>query len=113
MLRKPISMFLVLAIATFFNACFANPLNNTPKCSDLAVINTLTEILNTDNKKVTVDIDTVKKKLDLGEHRGMRSCYASVDYFNNFNGMTEVTQISYTVAMDETRKKHIVTIVEQ
>lgn len=113
MLIKTISIPLLLATATFFSACLSDLPNKTPKCSDLAVMDTLSKILSTDSKKATVDIETVRKKLDLTEQNGQRTCRARVDYLYSVSGMIENDKVVYTVFSSETEKKYTVSVVEE
>jgi len=124
MLIKMFSISLVLTILIFFNGCSNNETNKTPKCSDLGVINTLSEILSTDNLKAIIDINTVRKKLDLSEQNGKRTCRVKVDYIYNVdkNGSlidldtaneSKNNQIIYTVISSETGKKYIVNLIKE
>ena len=123
MLIKTISILLILITVTFFNACSSDSLNKTLKCSDLAVINTLSKILSTNSRKATINIDMVRKKIDLTEQNGMRTCRTSVDYVysvdedasligQDIDGVSKNNQVFYTVVLSETGK-HIVSIVKQ
>ncbi len=113
MLTKTISTSLLLATLIFFSACISGSTNKTPKCSDLAVMDRLSEILSTDAIKATVDMQSVKKQLDLREQNGKRTCYARVDYLNGVDGMIENDKILFTVTPIETGKKYIVNIIEE
>ncbi|MCF6330657.1 MAG: hypothetical protein L3I99_03835 [Sulfurimonas sp.] len=112
MIIKTISTFLVLATVAFFNACSNNTPNKAPKCSDLAIVDTLTKILSTDGKKAIIDIDTIRKKIDLAEHNGMRNCRTKVDYVYA-NSVSKNNQVFYTIVLSETEKKYIVSVIEQ
>ena len=123
MLIKTISILLILITVTFFNACSSDSLNKTLKCSDLAVIDTLSKILSTNSRKATINIDMVRKKIDLTEQNGMRTCRTSVDYVysvdedasligQDIDGVSKNNQVFYTVVLSETGK-HIVSIVKQ
>ena len=124
MLIKMLSISLVLTIIIFFNGCSNNETNKTPKCSDLGVINTLSKILSTDSLKAIIDIDTVRKKLDLSEQNGKRTCRAKVDYIYNVDKDRSLidqdtakesknNQIIYTVISSETGKKYIVNLIKE
>ena len=113
MLTKTISTSLLLATLILFSACVSGSTNKTPKCSDLAVMDRLSEILSTDAIKATVDIQSVKKQLDLRDQNGKRTCYARVDYLNGVDGMIENDKILFTVTPIETEEKYIVNIIEK
>ena len=113
MLTKTISTSLLLAALIFFSACISGSTNKTPKCSDAAVIDRLSKILSTDTTKATVDIESVKKQLDLREQNGERTCYARVDYRSGTDGMIENDKIIFTVTPSETEKKYVVNVIEE
>lgn len=129
MLLKIISISLLLASVAFFNACSSDLLNQTPKCSDTGVVDTLTRVLTTDSRKVTVEVDMIRQ-IGLEEQNGMRTCQTSVDYIysvddNNpltssikkamtgsLEGISKNNNITYTVVLGETGKKYIVSLKE-
>ncbi len=115
MLIKMILTFLLLATTAFFNACSSNIPNKAPKCSDLDIIDKLTKILNTDGKKAIVDIDTVRKKIDLTQHDGTRTCRARVNYVYSVDNdsVSKNNKVFYTIVLSETEKKYIVSVIEQ
>lgn len=113
MLIKTVLISLVFTTAILFNACSSEPLNKTPKCSDLAIIKTLTNILNTDNKKAIVDIATVRKKIDLTEQHGMKTCRCIVEYVYTTNAVSKSSKVFYTVIMNEKDEKYIVNVIEE
>ena len=113
MLIKTISTSLVLTTIILFSACSSNKTNKTPKCSDLDVINTLSNMLSTNDTKAIIDIGTVRKKLDLSEQNSKRTCRAKVDYIYNVDEKSKNNQIIYSVISSETDKKYIIKIIEQ
>lgn len=134
MFIKTTSILLLLSTLTFFNACSTDSLNKTPKCSDLAIIDTLAKILSTNNRKATINIDTVRKKIDLTEQSRMRTCRTKVDYIYSVDantsfinqdmdklkidvlgtdGVSRNNKVFYTIVFSETRKKYTVNLVKQ
>lgn len=120
MLIKIISISLVLSTIIFFNACSSNVgTNKVPKCSDVGVVDTLSKILSTKNKKAVVHIDTIRKKLDLNKQNEKRTCRAKFNYFYSVSKNTSLVdeksknnQVFYTVVSSETGKKYIVNVIE-
>ena len=65
---------MLLIIAIVFNGC--DLLNKTPKCSNKNVIETLTKLLNTKDRKVTINIDLIR---EVTYKNGIRICKTFMD----------------------------------
>lgn len=129
MLIKTISISLLLTTMVSFSACSSDLFNQTPKCSDVAVIDSLTKLLNTDGRKATIDIDMITQ-LSVNEQNGMRTCQTNVDYVYSVSdnnplissfkkaltgsseGLSKLNNVVYTVVLGETGKKFIVRVKE-
>lgn len=129
MLVKTTSISLIVSTLVLFSACSNDFLNKTPKCSDSDVISTLSDILNTDSRKATIDADIVRE-IELNKDNGMRTCQTSVDYVysvdnNNpftssinkvmsgsIDGVSKSNNIVYTVVLGDTGRKSIVNVKE-
>ena len=130
MLIRITSISLLLIIIVSFSGCSSDLFNQTPKCSDISVVNTLKSLLDSDSRKVTIDIDMIRQTA-LDEQTGMRTCQTNVDYaytvdkesgfikqavdtfkvgMNN-DGSSKNNKINYTVILGETGKKYIVTLI--
>jgi len=127
MFLRTTSIIFLLSAIIFFNAC-SNLLNQTPKCSDTDVVGTLSRILSSDSRKVTIDVDMIRQ-IALNEQNGMRTCETNVDYIYSVDekggpldkwvdefkmgmvgsdGVSKNNNISYTIVLGETGKKYIV-----
>ena len=130
MLIKITSIYLLLSSVFLFSGCSGDLLNQTPKCSDKGVVETLSKVLSTDSRKVTIDLDMIRQ-VNLDEQNGMRTCQTSVNYaysvgensgfigkaIDGFKmgiagseGVSNNNNIVYTVVLGETGKKYIVTL---
>lgn len=130
MIIKTILTFSLIAYISFYSGCSSDLPNQTPKCSNGAVVNVLTELLTSSSRKATIDIDVIRQ-IDFDEQNGMRTCQTNVDYVfsvddnNRFitsfkkamtgspDGVSKMNKISYTVVLGETGKKFIVNLKEE
>lgn len=101
MLLKITSMFFVLSTVIFFNACSSDLFNQTPKCSNSNVIETLKSVLDNESRKSTIHTDLIMQR-SLDKETGMRTCTAVVDFTDINNGL--MGSIKEAVGVDKVSK---------
>ena len=127
MFIKTVSTSLLLSTIVFFSSCSSDLFNQTPKCSESSVVDTLKSLLDSESRKVTIDVDMIRQTA-LDEQNGMRTCQINVDFVysldaknvllssfqkamtGSLESVSKNNKIIYTVVLGETGKKYIVSL---